>query len=42
MKGSVAAFAAAAIDYVKDSGKPAGSISFLITGDEEGPPSTAP
>ena len=37
MKGSVAAFAAAAIDYVKHSGKPAGSISFLITGDEEGP-----
>jgi succinyl-diaminopimelate desuccinylase len=37
MKGSVAAFAAAAIDYIKHSGKPAGSISFLITGDEEGP-----
>ncbi len=37
MKGSVAAFAAAAIDYVKSNGKPAGSISFLITGDEEGP-----
>jgi succinyl-diaminopimelate desuccinylase len=37
MKGSIAAFAAAAIDYVKQSGKPAGSISFLITGDEEGP-----
>ena len=37
MKGSVAAFAAAAIDYLKQSGKPAGSISFLITGDEEGP-----
>jgi succinyl-diaminopimelate desuccinylase len=37
MKGSVAAFAAAAIDYVKANGKPAGSISFLITGDEEGP-----
>ena len=37
MKGSVAAFAAAAIDYLKHSGKPAGSISFLITGDEEGP-----
>ncbi len=37
MKGSVAAFAAAAVDYVKHSGKPAGSISFLITGDEEGP-----
>lgn len=37
MKGSVAAFAAAAIDYLKHNGKPAGSISFLITGDEEGP-----
>jgi succinyl-diaminopimelate desuccinylase len=37
MKGSVAAFAAAAIDYVKANGKPAGSLSFLITGDEEGP-----
>ncbi len=38
MKGSVAAFAAAAIDFVKASrGKFKGSISFLITGDEEGP-----
>jgi succinyl-diaminopimelate desuccinylase len=37
MKGSVAAFAAAAIDYVKENPKTAGSISFLITGDEEGP-----
>jgi succinyl-diaminopimelate desuccinylase len=37
MKGSVAAFAAAAIDYIKSNGKPKGSISFLITGDEEGP-----
>jgi len=37
MKGSVAAFAAAAIDFVKTNGKPKGSISFLITGDEEGP-----
>ena len=37
MKGSVAAFAAAAIDYVKDQGTAQGSISFLITGDEEGP-----
>lgn len=33
MKGAIAAFAAAAID----SGNPKGSISFLITGDEEGP-----
>ncbi len=37
MKGAVAAFAAAAIDYVKANPKTAGSISFLITGDEEGP-----
>jgi succinyl-diaminopimelate desuccinylase len=36
MKGSVAAFAAAAFDFLK-SGKFKGSISFLITGDEEGP-----
>lgn len=38
MKGGVAAFAAAALDYVKanpDGIK--GQISFLITGDEEGP-----
>jgi succinyl-diaminopimelate desuccinylase len=37
MKGSVAAFAAAALDYVNKHGTKAGSISFLITGDEEGP-----
>jgi succinyl-diaminopimelate desuccinylase len=37
MKGSVAAFAAAAMDYLAAHGKPQGSISFLITGDEEGP-----
>jgi succinyl-diaminopimelate desuccinylase len=37
MKGSVAAFAAAAIDYVRENPKFGGSISFLITGDEEGP-----
>ncbi|MDP4824191.1 MAG: succinyl-diaminopimelate desuccinylase [Aestuariivirgaceae bacterium] len=36
MKGSVAAFAAAAVDFVKKPGF-AGSVSFLITGDEEGP-----
>jgi succinyl-diaminopimelate desuccinylase len=36
MKGGIAAFAAAAIDYVAAcGGKPKGSISFLITGDEE-------
>jgi succinyl-diaminopimelate desuccinylase len=37
MKGSVAAFAAAAIDHVKAGHRSEGSISFLITGDEEGP-----
>jgi succinyl-diaminopimelate desuccinylase len=37
MKGSVAAFAAAALDFVQENGKPKGTISFLITGDEEGP-----
>jgi succinyl-diaminopimelate desuccinylase len=37
MKGGIAAFAAAAIDYVAAHGAPRGAISFLITGDEEGP-----
>ncbi|MCK7614043.1 succinyl-diaminopimelate desuccinylase [Roseibium sediminicola] len=38
MKGGVAAFAAAALDYVADKGADfGGTISFLITGDEEGP-----
>ena len=37
MKGSVAAFAVAAIDFVRENPKFGGSISFLITGDEEGP-----
>jgi succinyl-diaminopimelate desuccinylase len=38
MKGGIAAFAAAAIDYVQEKGKDIqGTISFLITGDEEGP-----
>ena len=38
MKGAIAAFAAAAIDYVQENGKGIqGTISFLITGDEEGP-----
>ncbi len=36
MKGAIACFAAAALDYVAKA-KPKGSISFLITGDEEGP-----
>jgi len=38
MKGGIAAFAAAALDYASaNKGKLKGSISFLITGDEEGP-----
>ena len=38
MKGAVACFAAAALDYVKSrGGELDGSISLLITGDEEGP-----
>ncbi|MEJ8570890.1 succinyl-diaminopimelate desuccinylase [Microbaculum marinum] len=36
MKGAVACFAAAALDYLKANGTPAGTISLLITGDEEG------
>lgn len=36
MKGSVAAFVAATLDYLR-SARFGGSISFLITGDEEGP-----
>jgi succinyl-diaminopimelate desuccinylase len=36
MKGGIACFAAAALDYVSAlGGRPKGSISFLITGDEE-------
>ena len=37
MKGAIACFAAAAIDYCGGKGAPKGTISFLITGDEEGP-----
>ena len=38
MKGGVAAFAAAALDFVAERGPDfGGRISFLITGDEEGP-----
>lgn len=38
MKGCVAAFVAASLRYVSQhGGLPRGSISFLITGDEEGP-----
>ncbi|PVB59389.1 succinyl-diaminopimelate desuccinylase [Labrenzia sp. 011] len=38
MKGGIAAFAAAALDFVGEAGADfGGTISFLITGDEEGP-----
>jgi succinyl-diaminopimelate desuccinylase len=37
MKGSVAAFAAAAIEFGRENPDFGGSISLLITGDEEGP-----
>jgi succinyl-diaminopimelate desuccinylase len=37
MKGGIACFLAAALDHLAaNGGKPKGSISFLITGDEEG------
>ncbi len=37
MKGAIAAFVSATADYLSQNGKPKGSISLLITGDEEGP-----
>jgi succinyl-diaminopimelate desuccinylase len=37
MKGAIAAFASAALDYVREHGPSKGTLSFLITGDEEGP-----
>jgi succinyl-diaminopimelate desuccinylase len=38
MKGEIACFVAAALKYLGDhGGKPKGSLSLLITGDEEGP-----
>lgn len=37
MKGGVAAFVAALMDYIAGHGVPKGTISLLITGDEEGP-----
>ena len=37
MKGAIACFIAATQQFIKTCGEPAGSISFLITGDEEGP-----
>jgi succinyl-diaminopimelate desuccinylase len=36
MKGAIACALAASLDYVAERGQPKGSISFLITGDEEG------
>lgn len=36
MKAAIAAFVAAVARHIKDHGLPKGSISFLITGDEEG------
>ncbi|MCZ6764174.1 MAG: succinyl-diaminopimelate desuccinylase [Alphaproteobacteria bacterium] len=37
MKSAVAAFVAACASFLDANGPPSGSISFLITGDEEGP-----
>ena len=37
MKGGIACFLAAALGHLRDSGLPRGTLSFLITGDEEGP-----
>lgn len=38
MKGGIASFAAAALAWLDEhAGEPPGSLSFLITGDEEGP-----
>jgi succinyl-diaminopimelate desuccinylase len=37
MKGGIAAFIAAVANYLKAYGAPKGSISLLISGDEEGP-----
>ncbi|SFA97377.1 succinyldiaminopimelate desuccinylase [Rhizobium sp. NFR07] len=37
MKGGIACFIAAAARHIEQHGAPKGSISFLITGDEEGP-----
>ena len=37
MKGGIACFVAALARYVEAKGTPKGSVSFLITGDEEGP-----
>ena len=37
MKGAIAAFMAATLAFIQRHGAPKGTLSFLITGDEEGP-----
>jgi succinyl-diaminopimelate desuccinylase len=37
MKGGIACFLAALARYIEKNGRPNGSVSFVITGDEEGP-----
>lgn len=37
MKGGIACFVAALARFIRNNGKVPGSVSFLITGDEEGP-----
>ncbi|WP_424361586.1 succinyl-diaminopimelate desuccinylase [Methylocystis parvus] len=37
MKGAIGAFMAATLSYIERHGAPKGTLSFLITGDEEGP-----
>ncbi|QPC86592.1 succinyl-diaminopimelate desuccinylase [Mesorhizobium sp. NBSH29] len=37
MKGGIACFVAAVARHIEKTGRPKGSISFVITGDEEGP-----
>ena len=37
MKGAIAAFVGAMSELLETGWKPDGSVSFLITGDEEGP-----
>ncbi|MFI5408587.1 succinyl-diaminopimelate desuccinylase [Kaistia sp. UC242_56] len=37
MKGGIAAFTAAALDFLTEGGLKQGTISLLVTGDEEGP-----
>ncbi|WP_421578427.1 succinyl-diaminopimelate desuccinylase [Shinella sp. M31] len=37
MKGGIACFVAAVARHIEKNGPPKGSVSFLITGDEEGP-----